>query len=66
MTISIINGPLLNNLGKRDPQTYGAATFEETLEKLREQFPGIELEYFQSNSEGDIIDKIQEVNLSSR
>ena len=59
MAITIINGPNLNNLGKRDPQIYGKETFEETLSKLREAFPNEEIRYFQSNSEGDIIDIIQ-------
>jgi len=54
--IAIINGPNLNLLGKREPDIYGQISFEEYYAQLREDFPDIELEYFQSNHEGDIID----------
>jgi 3-dehydroquinate dehydratase II len=58
--IQIINGPNLNLLGKREPGVYGNQSFEEYYEKLKKQFAGIELYYFQSNFEGAIIDKIHE------
>jgi 3-dehydroquinate dehydratase-2 len=64
MKIIIINGPNLNLLGKREPEIYGNATFESYFEKLQLQFPGIALEYFQSNIEGEIISKIQEVGFT--
>lgn len=57
--IAIINGPNLNLLGRRQPEIYGYATMEESLEKISSQFPECRFEYFQSNSEGDIIDRIQ-------
>lgn len=60
MFYAIINGPNLNLLGKREPLIYGSETFEQTLEQIREEFNELEIEYFQSNCEGDIIDKIQE------
>lgn len=59
--IQIINGPNLNLLGKREPSVYGNQSFEEYLLELKEQFPHIELSYFQSNIEGEIIDKLHEV-----
>lgn len=65
MTISIINGPNLNRLGKRNPELYGSETFEETLEAIRKRFPKIDIRYFQSNSEGEIIDIIQRESLDS-
>ena len=58
---AIINGPNLNLLGKRQPEIYGSSSFEEFLNSLKLQFPGLEIEYFQSNSEGEIIDKIHEL-----
>lgn len=61
MKIQIVNGPNLNLLGRREPGIYGSSSFEDYLPKLRARFPGIEIEYFQSNSEGALIDKIQEV-----
>ncbi len=64
MKILIINGPNLNLLGTREPHIYGKRSFEEYLEKLQQEFPGITLHYFQSNSEGAIIDKIQEAGFS--
>ncbi|MFS4416813.1 type II 3-dehydroquinate dehydratase [Maribacter sp. 2307ULW6-5] len=60
MKIIIINGPNLNLLGKREPEVYGHETFEEYLEQLRSKFKNVELHYFQSNIEGEIISKIQE------
>ena len=56
--ILIINGPNLNLLGKREPSIYGTRTFEDYLRELRAKFPMEEIEYFQSNSEGEIIDKL--------
>lgn len=56
--ICIINGPNLNLLGRRQPEIYGTTTFEDYLRTLREAFPTTPIEYFQSNCEGEIIDKI--------
>ncbi|GAB2492318.1 type II 3-dehydroquinate dehydratase [Algoriphagus taiwanensis] len=61
MKIQIINGPNLNLLGKREPEIYGSETFEDYFEGLKRRFPQIELYYFQSNVEGELINKIQEV-----
>jgi len=58
MKILIINGPNLNLLGKREPDTYGAESFESFLKKLHERFTGIALEYYQSNVEGEIINAL--------
>ena len=58
MHILIINGPNLNLLGHREPGIYGAQTFEEFLETLRQAYPDVQIDYFQSNHEGDIIDRI--------
>lgn len=60
MKIIIINGPNLNLLGKREPEIYGNQTFENYLDQLKTEFPHIDLHYFQSNIEGEIIGKIQE------
>ena len=60
MKIIIINGPNLNLLGKREPEVYGNQTFEDYFESLKIKFPQIELHYFQSNIEGELIGKIQE------
>ena len=64
MKLIIINGPNLNLLGKREPEVYGHQTFEEYFETLRNRFPHVALEYYQSNIEGELIDKIQEVGFS--
>jgi len=64
MKIVIINGPNLNLLGKREPGIYGSLTFETYFDQLKEKYPKIELEYFQSNIEGEIIDKLHEVGFS--
>lgn len=64
MKIIIINGPNLNLLGKREPEVYGNQTFEDYLEILKNQFSNLELTYFQSNIEGELISKIQEVGFS--
>jgi 3-dehydroquinate dehydratase-2 len=66
MNILIINGPNLNLLGKREPSIYGNSTFEDYFSKLTEKFPDIRLEYYQSNIEGQIIDKIQEYGFTSQ
>lgn len=64
MVIQIINGPNLNLLGKREPEIYGTQTFEAYFEELKEKFSDIKLHYYQSNHEGDLIDKLQEVGFS--
>jgi len=64
MKIIIINGPNLNLLGKREPEVYGSQSFEDYFKTLQKQFPGIELDYFQSNIEGELIDKIQQTGFS--
>ena len=60
MEFLIINGPNLNLLGKREPEVYGHQTFEDFLLKLKSEFPGISIDYFQSNIEGEIINSIHE------
>jgi 3-dehydroquinate dehydratase II len=64
MKIIIINGPNLNLLGKREPEIYGSKSFEDYFGELKAVFPEVELEYFQSNHEGAIIDKIHEIGFS--
>jgi 3-dehydroquinate dehydratase-2 len=64
MKIMIINGPNLNLLGKREPEVYGATSFEEYFSHLQMKFKDVQLAYFQSNIEGELIDKIQEVGFS--
>ncbi|HSN48416.1 MAG TPA: type II 3-dehydroquinate dehydratase [Flavobacterium sp.] len=64
MKICIINGPNLNLLGKREPEVYGSQTFEDYFEILQNKFPNVELTYFQSNIEGELINKIQEFGFS--
>lgn len=64
MKIIIINGPNLNLLGKREPEIYGNQSFDDYINILKTKFPQFELHYFQSNIEGEIIDKIQEVGFS--
>jgi len=59
--ILIINGPNLNLLGKREPEIYGSDSFEDFFGKLKEKYPDMTLEYYQSNVEGELINKIQEV-----
>jgi 3-dehydroquinate dehydratase-2 len=61
MKIIIINGPNLNLLGKREPEVYGNTSFEDYIVTLKEKHPTVSLGYFQSNIEGEIITKIQEV-----
>jgi len=65
MDIEIINGPNLNLLGKREPEKYGHSSFEEYLLVLKTRFPDIEFRYFQSNTEGEIINEIQKSGFSS-
>jgi 3-dehydroquinate dehydratase-2 len=60
MKILIINGPNLNLLGTREPHIYGKRSFEEYFEELQQEFPGVVLHYFQSNSEGALIDKLHD------
>lgn len=64
MKIIIINGPNLNLLGKREPEIYGSQTFEEYFTSLQAEFPTIELHYFQSNIEGEIISKLHETGFT--
>lgn len=64
MKIIIINGPNLNLLGKREPEVYGNESFENYFEQLKIKFPTLELSYFQSNIEGELIDKLQEVGFT--
>ena len=61
MKIQIINGPNINLLGKREPSIYGAVSFEDYLVELRRTYPDIEIAYYQSNVEGEMINKIHEV-----
>jgi len=61
MKLIIINGPNLNLLGKREPEIYGSESFEDFMEQLKSQFSSIDLEYYQSNIEGELIDKLHEV-----
>ena len=60
----IINGPNLNLLGKREPEVYGNTTFETYLSQLQSDYNEVDIHYFQSNIEGEIIDKLQEVGFS--
>jgi 3-dehydroquinate dehydratase-2 len=64
MKIAILNGPNLNLLGKREPEIYGSQTFEDYFEILKDKFPQLELVYYQSNIEGELIGKIQELGFS--
>ena len=64
MKITIINGPNLNLLGKRQPDIYGSETFESYFEKLKAQYTQVQLGYFQSNVEGEIINKLHENGFS--
>ncbi len=59
--IIIINGPNLNLLGKREPTIYGASSFDDYFKKLKNNYTNVNLEYFQSNIEGELIDKLHEV-----
>lgn len=61
MTIQIINGPNLNLLGVREPDVYGSMSFDDFLPRLRACFPDVQIDYFQSNIEGELINKLQAV-----
>jgi 3-dehydroquinate dehydratase II len=65
MNLVIINGPNLNLLGKREPAVYGNLSFEEYLAMLRLAYPEVNIEYFQSNVEGELINKLHEIGFSS-
>ena len=64
MQLIILNGPNLNLLGQREPEVYGHQSFDSYFEELKLQFSSVQLEYFQSNVEGEIINKLQEVGFS--
>ncbi len=64
MKILIMNGPNLNLLGTREPGVYGSESMEDYFEKLEEKFRGVDLVYFQSNHEGELIDKLQSAKLA--
>jgi 3-dehydroquinate dehydratase-2 len=64
MKILIMNGPNLNLLGRREPEIYGSRTFEDFFVELQAEFPQVELEYFQSNHEGALLDKMHEAGFS--
>jgi 3-dehydroquinate dehydratase II len=64
MKIAIINGPNLNLLGTREVDIYGGESFDVFFKKLQQQFPSIEFTYYQSNVEGELVNKIQEVGFS--
>ncbi len=64
MQLLILNGPNLNLLGQREPEVYGHQSFDSYFEELKLQFSSIQLDYFQSNVEGEIINKLQEVGFS--
>ena len=65
MKISIINGPNLNLLGTREPTVYGKQTFEDYYAELQKQFSQVTFDYFQSNVEGELINRLQEIGFSS-
>lgn len=62
MKLLIVNGPNLNLLGKREPGIYGSSSFESYLGKLKTRFPKVEIDYYQSNIEGELIDRIQQAD----
>ena len=62
--IEVINGPNLNLTGLREPEIYGRVTMEEMVSNLRERFPQVEIGYYQSNVEGEIINRLHEVGFS--
>ena len=64
MKILIVNGPNLNLLGKREPEVYGNQSFEDYFSSLKKEFTNLELDYFQSNIEGELIDKIHKTGFS--
>lgn len=64
MRIQIINGPNLNLLGRREPSVYGSESFEDYLAVLQSAYPDVEMAYYQSNVEGELVNKLQEVGFS--
>ena len=64
MKILILNGPNLNLLGRREPSIYGNLTFDEFFETLKKNYPTVELNYYQSNIEGELINKLHEVGFN--
>jgi 3-dehydroquinate dehydratase-2 len=64
MNIQVINGPNLNLLGKREPSIYGNQSFEEFMAELKKRFPAVTLHYYQSNVEGELINKLHEVGFT--
>jgi len=64
MKVMIINGPNLNLLGKREEAIYGNISFDEYLKTLKDEFPKLAIDYYQSNVEGELINKLQEVGFS--
>ena len=64
MKVMIINGPNLNLLGKREEAIYGNISFDEYLKTLKDEFPKLQIDYYQSNVEGELINKLQEVGFS--
>ena len=65
MRIQIITGPNINLLGKREPSIYGSVTFEDYLAELRKKYTDVQIDYFQSNIEGELIDKIQQAGFDA-
>ena len=65
MWIQIINGPNINLLGKREPSIYGSVSFEDYLAELRAKYPEVQIDYYQSNIEGELIDKIQQMGFDA-
>ena len=64
MKILVINGPNLNLLGRREPEIYGSNSFEAYLDELRKKMPDVNIDYYQSNIEGELINKMQEVGFT--
>ena len=64
MKILIVNGPNLNLLGTREPGIYGSSSFDQYLPQLQAQYPNVKIEYYQSNVEGELINKMQEVGFT--
>lgn len=64
MRLLILNGPNLNLLGKREPEVYGHSSFEDFFVELKNNFPQVQFDYFQSNIEGELINKLHEVGFS--
>lgn len=65
MKILIINGPNLNLLGKREPGIYGSCSFDDYLANLRLRYPDLQIDYYQSNIEGELIDRIQQAGFTA-